>query len=250
MERLTKKQILKRLFHLSWILGLILLLVMNFSHDVEVLKTQYPHLKILKNELIEIEIKPNRPASWVKLRDISKYAKGAIVLSEDWGFYDHEGVDLEQMRVALSEMADGSRYRGASTITQQMVKNIFLSGYFTLWRKIHEIVLVRKVEQKLSKDKILEIYLNCIEYGPGLYGIKAAAKHYFKKTPGSLGPKESAFLAMLLPSPKKYYVSFKRKHLTKFAKSRIAAILKKMRMGKIITPEEYEAQLTLPLSWE
>jgi monofunctional biosynthetic peptidoglycan transglycosylase len=106
------------------------------------------------------------------------------------------------------------------------------------------------VEKELSKKRILEIYLNCIEYGPGLFGIREASQHYFKKAPSDLTAKESAFLAMLLPSPKKYYVSFKKRELTKFAKSRIQAILKKMKMGKVISQEQLESELATPLSWE
>jgi monofunctional biosynthetic peptidoglycan transglycosylase len=223
---------------------------MYFSKDVSVLQIEYPHVTFKKPDQVVVEIKKNKPKYWVELRSISPYARGAIVLSEDWAFFDHEGVDVEQMKVALSEMVDEGKFRGASTITQQMVKNVFLSSSRTIWRKIHEIILAHKVDRLLSKNKILEIYLNSIEYGPGLYGIKAASQHYFKKLPSEIGPKESAFLAMLLPSPKRYYVSFSKKRLTKFANSRIKAILKKMRMGKVITAEQYDYELANPLSWE
>lgn len=223
---------------------------MYFSKDVSVLLSEYPHVEFKKTDNVVIEIKKEKPKYWVDLKRISPFTKGAIVLSEDWSFFDHEGVDVEQMKVALSEMVDEGKFRGASTITQQMVKNVFLSSSRTIWRKFHEIILAHKVDRLLSKNKILEIYLNSIEYGPGLYGIKAASQHYFKKSPSELGPKESAFLAMLLPSPKRYYVSFSKKRLTKFANSRIKAILKKMRMGKVITAEQYDNEVATPLSWE
>jgi monofunctional glycosyltransferase len=131
-----------------------------------------------------------------------------------------------------------------------MVKNVYLSDSRTLWRKLHEIILAFKVEEVLSKERILEIYFNCIEYGPGIYGIKNASHHYFRKHPSALTPREAAFLAMLLPSPKRYYISFKKKQLTKFAQIRIKAILTKMRMGKIITPEQYQSELDKKFSWE
>jgi monofunctional biosynthetic peptidoglycan transglycosylase len=181
---------------------------------------------------------------------MSKFARWSIILSEDWSFYDHQGVDVEQIKVALNEMVEDKKFRGASTITQQMVKNVFLSDERTLWRKIHEVILAYKVEKNLSKNKILEIYLNVIEFGPGIYGIKEAARHYFKKHPSEITPREGAFLAMLLPSPKRYYVSFRKKELTRFAKARVRAILEKMRMGKIITQDEYLAQSVSKLSWE
>ncbi len=234
------------------LMGVILLsgVFMYFSHDVEILTKQYPHVKVQKDHDIEIEIRSERPKNWVSLNQISTYGKWAIIFSEDWSFYDHEGVDLEQVKVALSEMVEEQRFRGASTITQQMVKNVFLSGYPTLWRKFHEIILAQKVEKTLTKNRILEVYLNCIEFGPGIYGIKSAARHYFQKSPSGLTPKEGAFLAMLLPSPKRYYVSFAKRSLTKFARSRIKAILTKMRMGKVITLEQFEAELATPLTWE
>lgn len=225
-------------------------LFMYFSHDVEVLKTQYPHIVEKKDEFPEYEIKKKRPNYWVKLNEISKYGKWAIVISEDWGFYQHNGIDLNQIKVALNEMVEDQKFRGASTITQQMVKNIFLYQERTLWRKLHEIILTQKVERVLSKSLILEMYLNCIEFGPGIYGIKKASYHYFKKHPGRLNPKEAAFLAMLLPSPKRYYQSFRKKKLTPFARERVNTILMKMRMAKIISYEQYEYEKSIPLSFE
>lgn len=229
---------------------LLLPLFMYFSHDVEKLKEEYPHPVLEGNEVKEFTISSKRPKKWVSLNDMSKFAKWAIILSEDWGFYQHEGVDIEQIKVALSDMVAARKFRGASTITQQMVKNVYLSEDRTLWRKLHEFILAQKVEKVLSKRRILEIYLNCIEYGPGIYGIRDASYHYFKKHPSALNPREGAFLAMLLPSPKRYYVSFKTKKLTFFAKARINTILGKMKMAKILSPEELERQKNARLSWE
>lgn len=222
---------------------------MYFSHDVIELTKQYPHANI-KDESISFQILDGKPKGWVTLKEISAYAKWAIVLSEDWSFYQHQGIDVEQIKVAVAEMWEEKRFRGASTITQQMVKNVYLSEEKTLWRKLHEIILSQKVEKVLSKDRILEIYLNCIEYGPDIYGIRNASYHYFKKHPSSLNAKESAFLAMLLPSPKRYYISYRNKKLTKFARARVNAILVKLRMGKVITKDQYEVQRVSQLSWE
>lgn len=244
----------KSRFVWSVIIGIVLMLFsplyMYFSHDVSQLKEKYPHLNIDSSLEVEVVIKNGRPGHWVNLKDISPFGKWAIVLSEDWAFYQHDGVDLEQMKVALSEMVTTERFRGASTITQQMVKNVLLSNARTLWRKLHEIILAQKVEKVLTKHRILELYLNSIEFGPGIYGIKNASNHYFKKLPSQITPREGAFLAMLLPSPKRYYVSFKKRKLSNFAKIRIKAILLKMRMAKIISPERYETELNSKLSWE
>jgi monofunctional biosynthetic peptidoglycan transglycosylase len=250
MKDLWKKPLFKYVVIACLFLMLLSPLYMYFSHDVSVLKHQYPHLRIDSSQEVEVEIKPGKPSHWVNLQDISHFGKWAIVLSEDWAFYQHEGLDVEQIKVALSEMLSAERFRGASTITQQMVKNVLLSDSRTLWRKLHEIILAQKVEKVLSKDRILELYLNSIEFGPGIYGIKVAAKHYFRKSPAGLTPRESAFLAMLLPSPKRYYVSFKKKHLTRFARIRMKAILTKLRMGKIISLDQYQRELNSKLSWE
>lgn len=235
------KALAVKLIGIGITLILICLLYMYFSHDVSELNSLYPQNHELKNE---------RPKSWVTLKEISKYGIGAIVLSEDWGFYQHTGFDLNQIQVALQEMLDGIRFRGASTISQQMVKNVYLTEDRTLWRKLHEVILTQKVERVLTKNRILEIYLNVIEFGPGIIGIKEASRHYFKKKPSALLPKEAAFLAMMLPSPIRYYISFKNRKLTPFAIERIDAILVKMRMGKLITPVEYQALKSTKLSWE
>lgn len=250
MKGLWKKPLFKYLVMACLMVMLFSPLYMYFSHDVERLKVQYPHLKIDQALEVEVEIAPGKPKHWVNLQDISSYGKWAIILSEDWAFYQHAGLDVAQMKVALTEMMNAERFRGASTITQQMVKNVLLSDSRTIWRKLHEIVLSQKVEKVISKKRILELYLNSIEFGPGIYGIKNASKHYFKKHPSQLGPRESAYLAMLLPSPKRYYISFKKKKLTPFARIRIKAILIKMRMGKVISPVQYEAELNSKMSWE
>lgn len=210
-------------------------LYMYFSHDVYELRAGYPQ---------------SHKKDWASLKQISKYGIWAIVLSEDWGFYQHEGIDINQIKVALGEMVEGDRFRGASTITQQMVKNVYLTEDRTLWRKLHEIILAQKVEKVLHKNRILEIYLNVIEFGPEIFGIKKASYHYFKKHPSELNPREAAFLAMLLPSPKRYYTSFKKKKLTPFASDRVDDILVKMRMGKILTPAEYQMWKSYKFTWE
>lgn len=235
---------------LSLLLVAIIPFYMYFGHDVEQLNRLYPHLKDPKSLEAEYELKKARPKSWVGLKEISSYGKWAIIFSEDWSFYQHEGVDLEQIKVAVNEMVEESRFRGASTITQQMVKTVFLYQDRTLWRKLNDIILAYKAEKYLSKSKILEVYLNTIEFGPRIYGIKLASYHYFGKHPSALNPRESAFLAMLLPSPKRYYISFKRKKLTIFAQKRIKEILIKMRMGKVLTPEQCQQEIESELFWE
>ena len=250
MIRASFKPALWKILYVVIVVMLLSPLYMYFSHDVEKLKTLYPHATNQNVEVPEYELKPGRPKNWASLKEMSSYAKWAIIFSEDWSFYQHQGIDLEQMKVALGEMADGERFRGASTITQQMVKNVFLSEDRTIWRKVHEIILAQKVEKVLTKARILEVYLNVIEFGPKIHGIKAASYHYFRKHPSAINPKEAAFLAMLLPSPKRYYISYKNKKLTNFARQRVNAILVKMRMGKVLSLDQYELQKNSKFSWE
>ena len=142
-------------------------LYMYFSHDVDKLKDHYPD-QLHKDNSITYPISSKKPRHWVELSRISRYTKGAIILSEDWSFYQHAGVDLNQMAEAFGEMSSSRKLRGASTITQQMVKNIFLSSERSLLRKLHEIILAHRVEKVLTKSRILEIYLNSIEFdSPG-----------------------------------------------------------------------------------
>jgi monofunctional biosynthetic peptidoglycan transglycosylase len=251
MKKGQKQKLIKLALIFTGLVIVFSPLYMYFSENVSRLQDEYPHIRLSESKLeADYEISPKRPSGWVPLNQISKYAKWSIIFSEDWSFYDHEGIDVEQIKTALSQMVEEKKFRGASTITQQMVKNVYLSESRTVTRKIHEIILAQKVEKILTKNRILEVYLNVIEYGPGIFGINEASKHYFRKTPSALTPREGAFLAMLLPSPKKYYTSFKKKCLTEFARSRIRNILKKLKMGKVINGTQYEKEISARYSWE
>jgi monofunctional biosynthetic peptidoglycan transglycosylase len=252
MRRLLRLEFLMYalLFTLIWVFSGPV--YMYFSTDVDQLNKNYPHHMISKDAEVGfvVEIKSTRPIYWVESKEISPFAKWAIILSDDSSFYQHEGINLVQIGDALREIVDGARFKGATTITQQMVKNIYLLNSRDLARKLEEAFLAHKVEKALSKEKILEIYLNSIEYGPGIYGIKAAADHYFKKTAADISPKEAAFLAMLLPGPLSDNISFQAKGLTSSTQTRISEILQKMKKEKIISPEEYKIALKQPMSWE
>ncbi len=220
--------------------------------DVGELRTAYPHViydSVAKTS--HVEIKKNRPPTWANLGAVRPVAVAAIVLSEDWAFYQHSGFDVEQLWDSFTtNLKRGKFARGGSTITQQMVKNVFLTGEKTIWRKVQEAVLAIRVERHLSKKRILEIYLNIVEFGPGLYGIGPASHFYFQKSPSELNAKEGAFLAMLLPSPKKYSVSFRKKGLTPYARSTVHSILAKLLATGRISAEEYEQFRATPLSFE
>jgi monofunctional biosynthetic peptidoglycan transglycosylase len=151
--------------------------------------------------------KQGRPARlnqhWVPLSRISPWLQRAVVNSEDARFFEHDGIDMEQTKIALTTaVEEGHLQRGASTITQQLAKNLWLGEQRTLWRKLREAILARRLE-KLGKQRVLELYLNVVEWGDGIYGADAAARVWFGKPASDLGPEESAVLAAMLPNPRK-----------------------------------------------
>lgn len=141
---------------------------------------------------------------FVRLAYCPSYVRGAVIVSEDANFYRHRGVDFVEIWQALLEhFSYGERLRGASTITQQVAKNAYLSRERSFLRKLKEYFLARRLERALSKEEILDYYVNGVEFGDGIYGLRAAARFYFQKDPSALGPAEAATLAFFLPNPVK-----------------------------------------------
>ena len=150
-----------------------------------------------------------RPVSrlwtWVPLARISSHLQRAVIVSEDAAFFQHEGFDWEGIRQAvLRNLRRGALHRGGSTITQQVAKNLYLSSDKNLLRKAQEALITRALEHHLTKQRILEIYLNVAEWGRGVYGAEAAARHYFSKAALDLTAEEAALLAAMLPSPQRH----------------------------------------------
>jgi len=257
LKRRVKKAVARigrgRLLAVAFLFVLLTPVYMYFSHDVSKLNREWPHVIIPKDlsDGADYEFEPKPPRYWVKLNQISTYAKWAVILSEDWGFYGHKGVDFDELKKAVDESWRERRMvRGASTISQQVVKNVFLSSNRSLIRKAHEIILTQRMEEVVSKQKILEVYFNIIELGPGIYGIRNASYYYFKKHPSALNPREAAFIAMLLPSPKRYSMSYRNRQLTRFARSRIRAILLKMKWARIISEDQRQYWNGARFGWE
>lgn len=182
---------------------------------------------------------PKAPG-WVPLSLISPHLIHAVISSEDGNFYSHQGIDMFELKKAFEADMKAHQFKhGGSTITQQLIKNVFLSPKKTLTRKIREIFWALLIEKKLSKKEILEFYINMVEWGPGMYGVLKASQVYFQKSPMNLTPKEGAFLAMLLPSPRRYYSYFKNKYLTAWAEKRVNHILFIMEKTHFLSEEEY-----------
>jgi monofunctional biosynthetic peptidoglycan transglycosylase len=142
---------------------------------------------------------------WMEFKKISPYLKRAITISEDSDFYRHMGFEPQAMKDAWNRNQKNTKHlRGGSTITQQLAKNLFLSGEKNYIRKAQEFVITAMLEISLPKERIFEIYLNHVEWGEGVFGVSAAAQHYFSVKPHQLSIEEAASLAAALPAPKCY----------------------------------------------
>ncbi len=177
---------------------------------------------------------------WTPLSETPESLRQAIIVAEDFNFYHHRGVDwFEVFESVKRNFREHQFARGASTISQQVAKNIFLSRDKTLSRKGRELILTRRLEKSLSKDRILELYLNVVELGPLVYSVGHASDYYFEKSPGELTLRESTFLAAMLPGPR-FYNPYRRMDRVLERSDRILGIL--ARAGKI-TDAEYMAAL-------
>ena len=167
---------------------------------------------------------------WVPYHRISEHLKRAVVAAEDAKFLDHEGFDWEAIQGAMRKNEQrGKVVAGASTITQQLAKNLFLSGSRSWLRKAQEAAITWMMERTLSKRRILELYLNFAEWGEGIFGAEAAARHHFGVPAASLGPEQAAWLAAILPSPRRY----DRGRQTPYIAGRIATITSRMTGAQI-----------------
>jgi len=166
--------------------------------------------------------------SWTQLNNISRYMRRAVIAAEDAKFFQHDGIDFEQAEDAIDDYNDGRRMRGASTISMQLVKNLYLwegaTKYDKFFRKGVEIYLTLWLELLLPKDRILEIYLNVVEWGRGIYGVESAAKNYYRVSAKDLSRGQAAHLAAVLPSPLRHNP---RDH-SRFTERRAARILARM----------------------
>jgi len=212
----------------------------EFEHYVEVEKGKW--MSFIVGESNE---------DFVRFEDISPYVVKSIMSTEDSAFYFHRGFITTEFRTALiNDLKAGAFRYGASSITMQFVKNVLLYRDKTLARKLQELFLTWHVENTLEKDRILEIYFNVIEFGPNLYGIGPAAKHYFGKAAKDLNPVEAAFFSSILPAPKDRYKQYCAGTLTKWTKDKIDRILGIMLKRDRITQEEYDKAMATPLLFD
>ena len=183
-------------------------------------------LEIIQEEKPDAELK----YQWVDYSKISSNLKRAVVASEDAKFVDHEGFDWEGIEKAYAKnLKKGKIVAGGSTISQQLAKNLFLSTKRSPWRKGEEALITVMLENVLSKRRILEIYLNVIEWGNGVFGAEAASRHYYKTSASKLSSAQAAKLAAMIPNPR-YYDAHKS---TSYLNRRTATIQARMRFSEV-----------------
>jgi monofunctional glycosyltransferase len=146
--------------------------------------------------------------TWIPLEQIPRTMRSAVIAAEDDGFYQHHGFDWDAMQKAMERNEQSGKVkRGGSTITQQLAKNLFLSPARSYWRKGREAVITAILELLLTKDRILELYLNSIEFGPGIFGIEEGARYHYKISARQLSLDQASHLAAIIPSPLRYKVN-------------------------------------------
>jgi len=204
----------------------------------------------IEPDVMSVVIGPDNP-DFVPYDEISPYLVGSIMTTEDNGFFKHRGWVSSQFASALRKNLQRGGFRlGASSITMQMTKNVLLTREKTLSRKLQELFLVWYIEQNLSKERILELYFNAIEFGPRIYGIGAATRHYFGKRPSELTPLEAAFFSSILPSPKRRYVQYCHGAPAAQWDKYIHRIFNKAHERGRVTDDEYAAYATQTLTFD
>lgn len=203
--------------------------------DVRALRTKNPQttafIELRGREAIARGETPKRVQRWVSYGRISRNLTRAVLVAEDSAFWQHEGVDFKQLKESMEINIERMEWaRGASTITQQLAKNLYLSPSKNPIRKVRELLIARRLEAELSKQRILELYLNVIEWGDGIYGAEAAARAYFGKPAASLTASEGALLAGALINPRLHDPA----HPTARLRRRQEMVLR--RMGAVTPP--------------
>jgi monofunctional biosynthetic peptidoglycan transglycosylase len=204
---MAARRILRRIMIGAGILVLVLVLYLvvlvattpDVDHLVTATPTQTSYMR--KRTEQRGSSTPDR-VEWIDLDEVSPYLVCAVVKAEDGGFFRHAGFDWAQTRKAFWGYVTGDSQIGGSTITQQLARNLYLGPDRSLHRKLREALITRRLEHALDKRRILELYLNVVEWGDGVWGIKQAARVYFGREAHNLGAFEAAFLASLLPAPR------------------------------------------------
>ena len=212
--------------------------------DISALRQRNPKstalMRLRDEEYRERGMRGLRQQVWIPYAAISEHSKKAILISEDAGFFNHKGIDVDELRAALQKDWETLSFnRGGSTITMQLAKNLYLSPSKNPLRKLKEIVIAHRLEQSLTKRRIFELYLNVVEWGRNVYGAEAASRYYFGKSASDLDLLEAATLAALLPNP--------RNSKDRSILSRRNLILSRLASVGYLSNEEYRRVRPVPL---
>lgn len=224
---IRKNKILSAFIFFSFIIGIQYLSLPNNS--LQSLRKNNPGKTAMMQQREEEASFANKKyfiqQKWVPLSRISKHLVNAVIVSEDGMFFEHDGIDWYELGESLEKnLEKGKAARGGSTISQQLSKNLYLSTSKDPIRKLKELIITLRMERTLSKRRILEIYLNVIEWGNGIFGVEAAAQKYFKKSAFQLTREEAAQLAATIPSPRRNQPNV----LNKYVLRRSSIILSRM----------------------
>jgi monofunctional glycosyltransferase len=225
--------------------GVLLVCFVTFQYltlpDVSPLKKTNPEVTALmrqrEQEARAAGKKARRQQLWTQYAAISARLRSAVLIGEDDAFYQHEGYDLDQIKESFARNWEKKGFvRGGSTITQQLAKNLYLSTSKNPLRKLREFLIARRMEEELSKRRILEIYLNVIEWGDGIYGAEAASHAYFSKPSKDLSVREAVLLAAVIPNPRRMNPSRPSRRV----EYRFDLILSRMHQSRQISDQELE----------
>jgi monofunctional biosynthetic peptidoglycan transglycosylase len=210
--------------------------------DVSSLKKENPQITALMSQRMQeakaAGKKPRRYQLWVGYAAISPKLRSAVLIGEDDAFFQHEGYDFDQIKESFQRNWEKKSFvRGGSTITQQLAKNLYLSTSKNPLRKLREFLIARRLEEELSKRRILEIYLNVIEWGDGIYGAEAASRAYFGKPCKDLTLREAVLLAAVIPNPRRMNPSRPSRRV----EYRFNLILSRMHQSRQISDQEFES---------
>jgi len=210
--------------------GIIFLQYLSLpNNSLQSLRKFNPARTAMMKQRIEEAFSSNRDFTiaqqWVPLSRISKNLRNAVIVSEDGMFFEHDGVDWFEVEESIKKnLEKGKTARGGSTISQQLAKNLYLSTSKDPVRKFKELVITLRMERILSKRRILEIYLNVIEWGNGIFGAEQAARKYFEKSAAYLTREEAAMMAAVIPNPRKYQPNI----MSRYVARRSSIILSRM----------------------
>ncbi len=245
---------MKKLFKIALVSALVLLLFLTvsallvfYAYDLKEFAHKNPKTTSYMKYFLEKERAKNQRARisyhYVNLNQISRLMINAVLIAEDDRFYKHSGLDWIEIRTVLEKAAQKMSFsRGASTITQQLVKNLYLTPERSFWRKYKEFILTFKAEMFLKKNRILELYLNVAQFGKLIFGAEAASRYYFNKSSSALNAEEAIRLAAILPNPSKYKVFNEKSRLIYRRRLLITGAL---RTRNLISREEYQKLLEI-----